>query len=438
MNAPSHDALARLLAGHFADPDGPGMLHVDTRLVAIEKNFAGQEGDLLRHAGIAATRFAVVSDTNTHPVMGARIEAALRALGTIVSVVLTAPHADGETVAQLRAATRDCEALIAVGSGTINDLCKYAAFQDGKPYAVFGTAPSMNGYTSPNAAITIDGHKKSLPAAAPVAVLLELQTLARAPIRLIRSGLGDSLCRCTAQADWMLAHLVRGEPYREAPFALLHDDETPLFAAAGPLVRGDLEAMNRLARTLVLSGFGMAICGSSQPASQGEHLVSHYIDMMGDPSWPQAFHGEQIAVTTLTLARLQEAMLAAPAPRLHASTPTRADLVAIFGAELGETCWSEFARKRLDYAHAQALNTQLGCAWPQIRAWIAAILRPARELEDTLRRAGAATTPAELGWPEDFYGQAVLHAREIRNRWTFLDLAADSGVLTDAVTIAAD
>ncbi len=438
MNVPSQDVLTRLLSGHFADPDGPGMLHVAARHVAIERRLAGQEADLLRQAGLPAKRVAVVSDTNTHKVMGARIETALQAGGQVVSVVLTDPHADSETVAQLRAATRACDTLIAVGSGTINDLCKYTAFQDGKPYAVFGTAPSMNGYTSCNAAITIDGHKKSLPAAAPVAVLLELETLAKAPVRLIRSGLGDSLCRCTAQADWLLAHLVRGEPYREAPFALLHDDETPLFAASGGLVRGDLEAMNRLARTLVLSGFGMAICGSSQPASQGEHLISHYADMMADPAWPAAFHGEQIGVTTLTLARLQETMLAAPAPRMRPSTTARNDVHAVFGATLGEACWSEFAPKRLDTAHAQALNTQLGSAWPQIRAWIAAILRPARELEARCAAPARRRHPPSWAGPDDFYRRAVMHAREIRNRWTFLDLAADSGALAEASTLAAE
>ncbi len=36
---------------------------------------------------------------------------------------------------RVRAATTDVDALVAVGSGTVNDLCKYAAFQDGKPYA---------------------------------------------------------------------------------------------------------------------------------------------------------------------------------------------------------------------------------------------------------------------------------------------------------------
>ena len=69
------------------------------------------------------------------------------------------------------------------------------------------------------------------------------------------------------------------------------------FAKAGALVAGDIGAMEVLARTLVLSGLGMTICGGSYPASQGEHLISHYIDMLGDPSWPASFHGEHIAVT---------------------------------------------------------------------------------------------------------------------------------------------
>src|SRR3546814_10817423 len=67
--------------------------------------------------------------------------------------------------------------------------------------------------------------------------------------------------------------------------------------------------MARLARTLVLSGFGKAISGGSYPASEGEHLISHYAEMMGGAELPESFHGEQIGVTTLTMARLQERML---------------------------------------------------------------------------------------------------------------------------------
>src|SRR6185295_9183520 len=126
-------------------------------------------------------------------------------------------------------------------------------------YVVFATAPSMNGYTSMNAAITIDGHKKTLPAAAPLGVFMDLEVLAAAPPRMIRAGLGDSLCRSTAQADWLLSHHLLGTPYRHAPFALLADDEPALLDAPEALLRGDLDAMRALARTLVLSGLGMTI-----------------------------------------------------------------------------------------------------------------------------------------------------------------------------------
>ncbi len=128
------------------------------------------------------------------------------------------------------------------------------AHATGKPYVVFGTAPSMNGYTSLNAAITVRGHKKSLPAQAPAGAFLDLSILAAAPVRMIRSGLGDSLCRATAQADWLLSHLLFDLPYRTMPFVLLAEDEPELFPSAEELVNGDLDAMEKLVRTLLLSG----------------------------------------------------------------------------------------------------------------------------------------------------------------------------------------
>jgi glycerol-1-phosphate dehydrogenase [NAD(P)+] len=287
----------------------------------------------------------------------------------------------------------------------------------------------MNGYTSPSAAITVEGLKKSLPAVAPVGVFLDLTVLAAAPARLIRAGLGDSLCRPTAQADWLLAHLVRGEPYREAPFALLAEDEPGLLADSEALVRGDRAAVARLARTLILSGFGMAICGGSYPASQAEHLVSHYADMLASPEWPPSFHGEQVGVATLAVAALQEDILGEPAPRIG---PTRADeaaLVRHFGPALGPACWRELSRKRLDAVAADALTRRLAEDWEKIRGHLLPVTRTAEELRAALARAGAPVTSEALGWPRAFLREAVLHAREIRSRWTFLDLAADSGRL---------
>lgn len=436
MAAGRDETLAALLAGTYPDPDGGPPVAVPTRSVVIAETLAGSEADLVAALGLGP-RLALVADDNTYRVLGRRVAAALG--GGCREIRLAGrPHADAETAARLRNDSAECDALIAVGAGTINDLCKYAAALAGKPYAVFATAPSMNGYTSVNAAITVDGLKKSLPAVAAAGVFVDLEVCAAAPERMIRSGLGDSLCRPTAQADWLLAHLLHDRPYRGAPFALLAEDEDGLFAESAALLRGDIAAMRRLARTLVLSGFGMTICGGSYPASQGEHLISHYVEMLAPPDWPESFHGEQIAVTTLTMAALQERLLSGTAPRVTAErAPDAAALEAHFGAALGAACWQEFAAKRLDAAGAEALNERLAARWDEIRARIAAVTRPAAELHAVLARAGAPTGPADLGWSPDFYATAVRHAREIRNRYTFLDLAADGGALEDVAGLIA-
>lgn len=425
----AHDLLSRLLAGRLPDPDGPGILAVPTRQVVIAPSLAGTEANLVTASGLGR-RLAVVADPATHRVLGARVAEALRRGAEVNQVMLPDhPLADAETVTRVRTASAACNALVAVGSGTINDVCKYAAHLAGKPYVVFATAPSMNGYTSVNAAITVHGHKKTLPATAPVAVFFDLAVIAAAPPRMIRAGFGDSICRATAQADWLLAHLLLDQPYRTAPFALLAEDEPVLIAEPERLLAGDLAAMERLVRTLIMSGFGMTLCGGSYPASQGEHLISHYLEMMGDPGWPDSLHGEHIAVTTLTMARIQEAMLAATPPTLHADDIDETAVIDHFGPELGKSCWTEFAGKRLDAHGAAALSRRLAERWPSIRAAIRAVARSSAGIVAALRRMGAPTTPADIHVPPAAYRQAVLHAREIRNRYTFLDLAAAAGSL---------
>src|SRR4029453_4800 len=137
---------------------------------------------------------------------------------------------------------------------------------------------------------------------------------------------------------------------------MLAADEPKLFDASDALLAGDLEAMRALARTLVLSGLGMTVCNGSYPASQGEHLISHYIDMYSPQGRGEYFHGEQVAVATLTMARIQQEMLAAGPPTLESSRVTEADLLQRLGPEAGASCWREFLPKRAIVQAATALS----------------------------------------------------------------------------------
>jgi glycerol-1-phosphate dehydrogenase [NAD(P)+] len=422
------DKIRLLLAGKYRDPDTGGDVGVATRSLVVASTLDGREESLVAALDFG-TSLAVISDHATYAVLGKRVERSLTARHKVQSVVLDEHvHSDGAAVEAVRRATASADALIAVGSGTINDICKYAGAQDGKPYAVFATAPSMNGYTSFNAAITLHGHKLSLPAQAPAGAFFDLSVLSAAPQRLIRAGLGDSICRTTAQADWLLSHELLGTPYRHLPFELLAEDETPLFDRAAALMAGDFETMERLVRTLVLAGFGTAIVGNSQPASQGEHLISHYIDMFAPASRPLIYHGEQVGVTTLSMVRLQERTLA-ERPRIFPDTATEADFRARYGEELGASCWAEFAKKRIDAGRAEALNDLLADRWAAIRDRVRSVLLTSDRLAAVLRAAGADLVPEAIHLSRGFYDTALLRCREIRNRYTFLDLAANAGRL---------
>jgi glycerol-1-phosphate dehydrogenase [NAD(P)+] len=423
------DPLAELLAGTWIDPDSGEPTGVAIDAIVIDRSLRGREADCVAALKLG-NRIAVVSDAITHDVLGARIERALAPLARVDSVVLpSGVHPDIPAVETVRAGTAGADALIAVGSGTINDLTKFAAATDRKPFAVFPTAPSMNGYTSANAAITVGGHKKTLPAALTRGVFIDLEILAAAPARMIRAGLGDSLCRPTAQVDWLLSHHVLGTKYREAPFALLAGDEPILFGSPEALLDGDLNAMRALARTLLLSGIGMTLCGGSYPASQGEHLISHYIDMCAPTTRTPTLHGEQVAVATLTLARLQEAMLDAPPPTLSASTTTQQALERHFGPEVGTACWHDYSTKHLDAQGARALNVRIATEWPALRRRANAARIASPHLAEVMRRAGGPTSPTDLAIDAAFYDGAVRHARYLRDRFTFLDLAGDAGML---------
>ncbi len=424
--------LDRFARGHWTDPDTGRPAVPSIRAIAVGRDVKDRADQLVGALGLGR-RLALVSDPTTAQVLGDRVARALAGIAEVTRVDLPAhPHADAETVQRIRAATAACDALVAVGAGTINDLCKYAAFQDGKPYAVFATAPSMNGYTSANAAITVDGHKKSLAAAVPQGVFVDLEVLAQAPPRMIRAGIGDSLCRPTAQADWLLSHLLRDTPYRSAPFAMLAEDEPALLDHPEAAVAGDLDGIGSLARTLLLSGLGMTLSGGSYPASQGEHLISHFLESLGPSDAAPAFHGEQVAVATMTMARLQQAMLDGPPPVLSPTSMTRDALAERIGGDAATSWWRDFQPKLLDRAAAERLNARLQAGWSGMVDALRKVAIAPERLERALTKAGVPRTPEAIGVDAPFYRKAVATARFQRDRYTFLDLADEAGRLATA------
>ena len=130
-----------------------------------------------------------------------------------------------ETARALGGADQSGAALpVAVGSGVINDLVKYAAELAGMPYVCVPTAASMDGYAASGAALRDDGFKRTFACAAPVAIVADLDVIATAPAAMAGWGYGDLVGKLVAGADWIMADALGVEALNPGPFAMVQNN----------------------------------------------------------------------------------------------------------------------------------------------------------------------------------------------------------------------
>jgi glycerol-1-phosphate dehydrogenase [NAD(P)+] len=431
---PDWNVLIRdVLKGDWPDPETGRPAKVPFEAIRIEETLDGGAPDLVGPLKIGK-RIAVVSDVNTHEAMGKRVAGELKVLGTVDEVVLPGnTHCDEPAIARVRELTRHADGVVVVGSGSLSDICKFVTFKDGRKYACFGTASSMNGYAASTASVTLNnGYKTSLPAHAPRGIFIDLKVCADAPIRLSAAGLGDSLCRPTAQIDWWASHRLFDTFYSATPYKLMADDEPKMIAAAGDLANHGVAANGHLQRVLTLCGFGVCFTGVSHHGSMGEHQVSHWIDMFADKEHPGTTHGQQVGVASLAIARLQNEILKMDKPpKIRATHIVETEFIDRYGEDIGAMCYGEAKKKSFDRLDAAAFNDKLERLWPELRHELQAFMLDPATMESTLKAAGGATTATELGLSVKLWRQSVKHARDVRNRWSFLDLADDAGLLDE-------
>ena len=120
------DLIEDLIAGRWREGATGRPVRVGTRAIVIERSLDGGEPELIAPLALGE-RLAVISDRNTYDALGDRVARALARISRIDEVVLDAPVADLATVDELRARTGSAAALVAVGSGTLNDVCKLLA-----------------------------------------------------------------------------------------------------------------------------------------------------------------------------------------------------------------------------------------------------------------------------------------------------------------------
>ncbi len=439
-------------------PGYPAGEALPIRFMVFESNALARLPEYLRQAGAnPAQPLAVVVDRTPMRRNGVDLKqqvlGQLRAAGWQPELIELLPDATGQVhtdfgqIRAVQARLTPATAVLAVGSGTVTDVAKHAAFcvqqaQGGAPlpFVVYQTANSVSAYTSNMAPVFMDGVKRTLPSRYPDGLVCDLETLRDAPLEMTVAGVGDLLAAFGSYADWWLAgRLGMDSTYTEFAQTLMGPLDEIFLQHAAAINARTLDGMALLAKLIALGGLAMSLSHATAPLSGFEHVISHVLDLEAEQAHrPLAQHGSQVALATLLTTAANERFFKTFQPGaaledLDEWYPTaavmKARIEAAFGAldpsgTVAAECWADYALK-LDNWHAHRADFTAALRdWPAIYTHLRALAKPPERAAQILRAVSAPlrfsdltppTTTAEVRF-------AYLNAPLIRRRLTLGDL----------------
>lgn len=389
----------------------------DIRHVAIERGAIAQLSKLCRDDN----NILIVADENTYGAAGAQTMTAL-AHKNVKKVIFSGKAIlipDEAAVGKVSDALEGVEKIIGIGSGVIQDLCKYVSYQSGIPYYIVATAPSMDGYASTGAAMIMGGMKITYSAKVPEAIIADPAILKDAPMEMIRAGYGDIVGKYSALNDWKLSRIVNNEYFCQEIYDLTFDMVKKTLCLAEGLVNRDEESVRVLMEALVAVGIAMSFAGSSRPASGSEHHLSHFFEITGIVHKQDYFpHGIDVAYSTVVTAKLREKLLNTPWPE-EQYRPCRESYKKEMDRIYGPVAEGCIALQDKVGLYGQDMLSVYKAKETEIRT-VLEEMPSAAEIEQMLSTVGLDMAEFYGLYSREKLADAVLYAKELKDRYTVL------------------
>ena len=395
-------------------------------------------------------RSFLVCDANTYKAGGKRVKEILDKAGCENSLyvlnqedVVPDEEALGEVIA---AFDRSADLIIAVGTGTINDLCKFISYKLGLDYFIVATAPSMDGFASDGAPLIIQHLKTTYPTHIPQVIIGDLDILCKAPMNMITAGLGDILGKYTCITDWKISHIVNGEYYCKNIVKMVDISIQKVVGNIELVKTRDPKVIGNIMEALVLTGMAMGFAGNSRPASGSEHHISHFWEMkfLFEGRRP-VLHGTKVGIGTVAVVYLYKelAKMSVDFEKAHRTVQNfdygewEKKITATFGpAAPGVIELEKKAKKNAPGTHAVRIRS-IEQHWPEILEIISR-LPSVEEIEKMLSRLDAPINPRQVGVDDKTVVDSILVAKEVRDRYTLLQLLWDLRIAEEMALKAAD
>lgn len=390
-----------------------GRVHtVNIKAVEIGHGMLQRTAEILRDADFPR-RILLVADHNTINVSNGIIKL-LEDGGFAVKVKLYEDMREptAERVREIGELCGDIDGILSVGTGSLNDICRRAALLYDREFAIFATAPSMDGFASGTSPIIENGFKATLPARQPSVIIADTAILAAAPSQLKAAGFGDIIGKFTALVDWRVARLTVGEYYCENIAELVREALRRICAMAHRVTAEDEETAGAIMEVLVFTGIAMKLADASRPASGAEHMISHMIGMRQLAEGKLSdFHGKKVGVATVTLCKLYH-HAAELQPTFRPDLPVWERVYTAFGEKIKDNIIRENSPPITDRLDPATLTKQ----WSEIARIIREELPSMSELLDIMRAAGAATGYAEIGTDEALARDCIVYHPYMRDK----------------------
>jgi glycerol-1-phosphate dehydrogenase [NAD(P)+] len=387
----------------------------------------------------------VVADENTFEVAGRTASEHLAREGVILDEPLIFPGSpvlpcDYRIIEELRDDIKSRGAVpIAVGSGTLNDLVKVASFEADTKYMVIATAASVDGYSAPGASIVRDGFKNSIYCRAPHVIMADTRVLRSAPSEMSAAGYGDLSSKYTAGADWIIADKLESDPIDQVCWQIVQDDLDSWLDNPDGVAQNDPTSFEKLFLGLTMTGISMQRLRKSRPASGAEHLMSHIWEMRHlMVNRRPVSHGFKVAIATLAITALMERIFERTGEQVDRNAwvdwPAKeARISSVFDEPIRASVLSESRAKHITQdQHNRRIELGVG-QWNEMAQAVGAQLLPYAQLRERFVKAGAPVAPESIGLSREDVCETYELAAMIRNRYTSIDLAIETGLLDDCI-----
>ncbi len=415
-----------------------GCIHSsDVKIIDIDKNAVKRLPTHIKNLGYK--KIFLIADKNTWKAAGQQVaEELIKSETYFETFVLDYDELvpDESVINQIEEAfSREMDLLLAVGSGTINDLAKYVSFRKKLDYIIFASAPSMDGFLSVGAAIMLNHVKTTINTKGPVAVIGDIDILSTAPMNMITAGLGDTLGKYTCLLDWKLANIINGEYYCDEVVTMVRKALEIVMEQKDKIEERNPEAIKAVMDALVLTGMAMSFVENSRPASGCEHHLSHYWEMKFIMAGKNPIlHGTKVGVGMIVALKLY-----------HMLIEEKIDFDAAMEKIHDKKAWIEKINACYEEAAEGIVNLEEKCQkndtearnkrilkireqWDEIRRLIKESLPDTELMEKLMKSLHAPIRPEEIGIPFSLVEEGIQIAKEVRDRYTLLQLLWDLGL----------